>query len=91
MNDKIMYEDIVFDIDSIINRLSKSLDIKFKLKNVQSPEYVATSSVSEKALTDFGFKFVGYSSYIKCPIYRYGKNIEALFNETILHIYDLER
>ena len=85
------YDDITFDIETVVNRLQNDTNVKFKLKNVQSPEYVATGAIQEKALIDFGFKFVGYSSYIKCPIYRYGKNIEALFNETILHIYDLER
>ena len=45
--------------------------------------------MTKEDLINLGFKFIGYSSYIKCPIYRYGKNIEAIFNETILHIYDL--
>ena len=87
----INYDDITFDIETVVTRLQNDANVKFKLKNVQSPEYVATGAIQEKTITDFGFRFVGYSSYIKCPIYRYGRNIEALFNETILHIYDLER
>ena len=89
--DETNYDDVVFDIEMVVKNLEEATNIKFKLKNVQSPEYVATGVIQEEDLTDFGFRFIGYSSYIKCPIYRYGKNIEALFNETILHIYDLER
>lgn len=85
------YDDIVFDIEMVVKKLEEEIDVKFKLKNVQSPEYVATGVIQEKDLTDFGFRFIGYSSYVKCPIYRYGNNIEALFNETILHIYDLRK
>lgn len=86
---EVNYNDIVFDIETVVKKLETDTDVKFKLKNVQSPEYVANGVITEKDLTDFGFEFIGYSSYVKCPIYRYGKNIEAIFNETILHIYDL--
>ena len=91
MNEEINYDDIIFDIESIVKHLTNTTNVKFKLKNLQSPEYVATGIIQEQDLLDFGFKFIGYSSYVKCPIYRYGQNIEALFNDTILHIYDLRR
>ena len=84
-------EDIKFDIEMIVKKVQTATGVKLKLKNVQSPEYVATGEISEADLLEIGFRFIGYSSYVRCPIYRYGKNIEAIFNETILHIYDLER
>ena len=85
------YDDVVFSIENVVKQLEDSTNVKFKLKNIQSPEYVATGIIQETDLTDFGFKFIGYSSYVKCPIYRYGANIEAIFNESILHIYDLRK
>lgn len=85
------YDDVIFDIDKVVKRLENATDVKFKLKNIQSPEYVAKGSIQESDLTEIGFKFIGYSSYVRCPIYRYGQNIEAIFNENILHIYDLRR
>ena len=84
-------KDVVFSLDVVVNKLSQQTGIDFKLKNVQSPEYVAQGQVSQDDLFDMGFEFVGMSSYVKCPIYRYGKNIEALFDETLLHIYDLNK
>ena len=86
--EEINYDDIVFDIQTVINKLTKSLGIKFKLKNNGSPEYIATAPVEEKGLLDANFKFIGYSSYVRCPMYRLG-NIEAIFDEGVLHIYDL--
>lgn len=80
---------VVFDIANVVKQLENATNIKFKLVNVQDPEYTSLGQLTETDLTDLGFEFIGYSSNIKCPIYRYGKNIEAIFNETILHIYDL--
>lgn len=84
-------KDIVFSIETVVNKLSELTDVQFKLKNEQSPEYVALGQIKESDLIDMGFEFIGMSSYVKCPMYRYGKNIEALFNESILHIYDLNK
>lgn len=86
---KIKYEDVMFKVEDIVNKLQNQTGVKLKLRNTQSPEYISIGQISEQDLLDFGFVFVGYSSYIKCPIYRYGKNIEAIFNETILHIYGI--
>ena len=83
--------DVTFTLGNVVNKLSDETDVKFKLKNVQSPEYVAQGQITEQNLMDMGFEFIGMSSYVKCPIYRYGKNIEAIFMESILHIYDLNR
>lgn len=83
------YDGIIFNIENVANKIQETTGVKLKLKNFQSPEYVSLGQITEEDLINIGFKFIGYSSYIKCPIYRYGKNIEAIFNETILHIYDL--
>ena len=84
-------KDIVFNIEVVVNKLSQQTGVSFKLKNMQSPEYVAQGQINETDLISMGFEFIGMSSYIKCPIYRFGKNIEAIFNESILHIYDLNK
>lgn len=83
--------DVIFDITSIAKQLETATGVKLKLANLIDPEYIAIGQITEQQLKDFGFEFVSYSSYIKCPIYRYGANIEAIFNESILHIYDLRK
>ena len=81
--------DVMFDIENVIKQIETATSVKMKLVNQYDPEYISTGQLTEDDLTDLGFEFVGYSSNIKCPTYRLGKNIEAVFNETILHIYDL--
>ena len=82
------YDDVVFPITTVVNMIETRTGKKLKLRNSQAPEYVLLEPISEQELLDLGFKFIGYSSFVKCPIYRLG-NIEAIFNETILHIYSL--
>ena len=83
--------DITFTLEYVVNKLSEDTGVSFKLKNVQSPEYVSQGQIAEQDLLNMGFEYIGMSSYVKCPIYRYGKNIEAIFMESILHIYDLNK
>ena len=82
-------KDVIFGIDIVINMLETATNVKFKLVNEFDKEYISLGQISEQQLLDVGFEFTGYSSYVKCPVYQLGKNIEAVFNETILHIYDL--
>ena len=58
-------KDVVFDLDVVVNKLSQQTDIMFKLKNAQSPEYVAQGQKKEEDLLDMGFEYIGMSSYIK--------------------------
>lgn len=82
-------KDVIYNVEVVIKMLESATDIKFKLVNEFDKEYISLGQITEKNLTDLGFEFTGYSSNIKCPMYRFGKNIEAIFDETILHIYDL--
>lgn len=80
--------DIKYDISNIVAQIETATGVKLKLVNQYDPEYIASGQISEEDLFALNFEFSGYSSYIKCPIYRLG-NIEAIFNETILHLYDI--
>ena len=64
--------DITFTLEYVVNKLSEDTNVSFKLKNVQSPEYVAQGQIAEQDLLDMGFEYIGMSSYVKCPIYKYG-------------------
>lgn len=86
---EVKYSDVVLNIQTIADKIKEATGVKLKLANKQSPEFVALGGITEEDLINIGFVFVGYSNYIKCPIYRYGKNIEAIFNETILHLYTI--
>lgn len=81
--------DIIYDINIVINLLETATDVKFKKEREYDSEYVAGGQITENQLVDLGFRFHEYSSYMKCPIYKLGNNIEAIFDETILHVYDL--
>ena len=89
MANEVENKDVVFDIDVVIKKIEEATDVKFKSKGEFDIEYISLGQVTEKDLTDLGFEFTGYSSGVKCPMYRIGKNIEAIFDESILHIYDL--
>ena len=81
--------DVIYDIENVIKQIETATDVKMKVANQFDPEYISMGQITEENLTDLGFEFVDYSSNIKCPIYKLGKNIEAIFDDTILHIYDL--
>lgn len=89
MEEETNNKDVVFDIETVVTMLEDATDVKFKLASEFDKEYVAQGQVTEQQLTDIGFEYVGISSGIKCPMYQFGKNIEAIFDESLLHIYDL--
>lgn len=82
-------DDVYYNIDAVVENLKTETSINFKLINEMDAEYVAMGEISEQELLDIGFEFIGYSDYVKCPMYRLGKNIEAIFDDTILHIYTI--
>lgn len=82
-------DNVIFDIKTVVDKVQASTNVKFVLKNVQAPEYVATGNIKEDDLIALGFKYIGKSSYVVCPIYKYGSNIEAVFIGSLLHIYNL--
>ena len=80
--------EIKYDIDSVATQIETATGIKMKLVNEFDPEYISLGQITEDDLVDLGFEFSGYSSYVKCPVYKLN-NIEAIFDDTILHLYDL--
>ena len=81
--------DAIYTIENVVKIIESATDVKMKKVNNLDAEYISLGQITEEQLLDIGFVFSDFSSYIKCPIYKLGKNIEAIFNETILHIYDL--
>lgn len=87
--EKDLMADVVYTVETVATMIKNTLGVTMKLVNEFDVEYIATAPVSEEQLVNLGFEFTGFSSGVKCPMYRLGANIEAIFDDTILHIYSL--
>lgn len=78
----------IYDIEAIVKMIEAKAGTKAKRVNLYEPEYTI-GRVTVEHLTEIGFTFKEMSNSIGvvCPIYEMG-NLEALFNDTILHVID---
>lgn len=77
---KFILKNKIKDIATQLNT-EATLDTKFE------QEYLLPN-VTEESLLEYGFTFINYDSLNKYPIYRL-ENLEAIFSEGILHIYEI--
>ena len=80
---------IKFNIDEIIDNIADALGTTYEpaTTNTTFREYVLPN-VIEEDLIEYGFEFVGLSEVTKLPLYVY-ENLQAHFDEQILHIYEV--
>lgn len=76
-----------FVLKDIIKKLAENLNTKATLDNKFELEYILPN-VTEEQLLEQGFEYVGKSQYTNYPMYR-KENLEALFLDSVLHIYEV--
>lgn len=77
-------ENINYNIKNIVDGLTKTYNVKSNKISVTPEEYVIYS-ITENNIIEYGFKYIGKSSYVVCPMYTYG-NISGFFNENEFHL-----
>lgn len=82
--------DIKYNIDELINKIETSYMQKAYLSTKLGKEYII-GNIESSQLIDLGFELVSKSNEcgINTPIYRLG-NIEAIYIQSLLHIYEVE-
>lgn len=91
MEDEKIETPTIYDLENIVERVEQAVDGKAVKDNIFNLSYMI-GNVTEEDLLDIGFKCfgptnkAGYVTYM----YRIG-NIEAVFIEEVLHIYDLRK
>lgn len=80
---------VIFNLKTIANILDNKLGSKGHFEQKFGLEYLVPNVTEEKVL-EAGFTFVGYDFQHNHPMYRY-QNLEAFFDEGILHIYEMIR
>lgn len=89
--EEIKYKDIKMNLKVVVEQIEKATSVKFK--KVLDDEYVAEGQITEKDLVDIGFVYVTSSITTMTEhyaVYRIAKNIEAIFEDTILHVCDTD-
>lgn len=78
---------INFSLKTMTTYLDNKLGSKGHFEKKFGLEYLVPN-VNEEKLLEVGFEFIGYDFEHNYPMYRY-ENLEAFYNETILHIYEI--
>lgn len=78
----------IYNLESIVTALEKKSKQKAIVDKIFNTDYMF-GNIDEAMLKDVGFEFVTMSNKagFKTPIYRMG-NIEAVFVDQILHMYE---
>lgn len=80
---------VIFDLKTIANSLDNKLGSKGHFEQKFGLEYLVPN-VTEDNVLNAGFIFTGFDFGHNRPMYQY-ENLEAFFDEGILHIYERVR
>lgn len=75
-----------FNLRNMATYLDSQLGSTGHFESKFGTEYLVPN-VDEDTLIAAGFEFIGYDFQENHPMYRY-ENLEAFFDQTILHIYE---
>ena len=80
---------VKFKLNDIIEEIASKLDTTYHKEDTISNSYEYTlPNIEESQLLEIGFIFEGNSLVTELPIYRY-ENLQAHFDDTLLHIYQV--